>query len=162
MSKGTRIREYRERALLSQVELAEKIGVSKQTMYKYENDVITNIPSDKIEAIAKATGAKPEMIMGWDTVVDKVEIHSTLNQEEYTIITNYRAADLGTKAAVRKLLDVHDETVVSVASSKPVPDAAPHLMPIAAHAKDGATPEELQEDVELLEKFAESKKEDVD
>lgn len=32
---------------MSQVEFADKINVSKQTLYKYENDIITNIPSDK-------------------------------------------------------------------------------------------------------------------
>nr|WP_242843822.1 MULTISPECIES: helix-turn-helix transcriptional regulator [Clostridia] len=36
-----------------QTELAEKIGVSKQTLYKYENNIVTNIPSYKIELIAK-------------------------------------------------------------------------------------------------------------
>ena len=32
---------------MSQVEFADKINVSKQTLYKYEDDIITNIPSDK-------------------------------------------------------------------------------------------------------------------
>lgn len=62
MSKGERIKYLREQAGLSQVALAEKIDVSKQTLYKYENNIITNIPSDKIEAIAKATGSSPAYI----------------------------------------------------------------------------------------------------
>ena len=56
MSKGNRIRLLRESQGLSQVSMAEKIGVSKQTLYKYENDIITNIPSDKIEEIATSLG----------------------------------------------------------------------------------------------------------
>lgn len=43
MNKGERIKELREHIGLSQVQLADKIGVSKQTLYKYENNVITNI-----------------------------------------------------------------------------------------------------------------------
>ena len=43
MTVGNRIKKSRENADLSQVELAKKIGVSKQTLYKYENDIITNI-----------------------------------------------------------------------------------------------------------------------
>ncbi len=66
MSKGERIKYLREQAGLSQVALAEKIDVSKQTLYKYENNIITNIPSDKIEAIAKSTGSSPAYIMGWE------------------------------------------------------------------------------------------------
>ena len=34
---------------ISQTELANKIGVSKQNLYKYENDIILNIPRDKIQ-----------------------------------------------------------------------------------------------------------------
>lgn len=62
---GQRIREYRQKAGKSQVELAKAIGVSKQTLYKYENDIITNIPSDKIELTAKALDVSPAALMGW-------------------------------------------------------------------------------------------------
>lgn len=65
MTKGQRIKQLREKINMTQTEMAEKIDVSKQTLYKYENDIITNVPSDKIEAIAKITGASPSFIMGW-------------------------------------------------------------------------------------------------
>ena len=51
---------------MPQVELAEKVSISKQTLYKYENDIITNIPSDKIEAIASVLNVTPAYLMGWD------------------------------------------------------------------------------------------------
>lgn len=66
MTKGERIKHLREKMGLSQVSLADKINISKQTLYKYENDIITNIPSDKVEAIADATGSTPAYIMGWE------------------------------------------------------------------------------------------------
>lgn len=135
MSKGQRIKMYREAIHLSQVELAERIGVSKQTLYKYENDIITNIPSDKIEAIARETNTTPEMIMGWayqnNTFV--------FSPHEKTIVIHYRSADPGTQASVRKLLDVAD------------PATPLHLIPVAAHEHEGATPEELAEDVDMVE-----------
>lgn len=62
---GQRIKTLRHNAGLSQVELAKQIGVSKQTLYKYENDIVTNIPSDKIEAIAYVLDTTPAYIMGW-------------------------------------------------------------------------------------------------
>ena len=65
MSVGKRIKFLREYNNISQIELATAVGVSKQTLYKYENDIITNIPSDKIEAIAKITNVTPAYIMGW-------------------------------------------------------------------------------------------------
>lgn len=75
MTKGERIKHLREKIGLSQVALADKINVSKQTMYKYENDIITNIPSDKVEAIAEATGSSPGYIMGWRDVSSYSNIH---------------------------------------------------------------------------------------
>lgn len=66
MTKGERIKNVREKTGYSQIELADKIQVSKQTMYKYENDIITNIPSDKIEEIAKWCQTTPSFLMGWD------------------------------------------------------------------------------------------------
>ena len=66
MTIGERIRLARESAGFSQVMLADRINVSKQSLYKYETGVITNIPSDKIEAIAAATHTTPAFLMGWE------------------------------------------------------------------------------------------------
>ena len=66
MTKGERIVALRESKGMSQTELADKIGVSKQLMYKYENDIITNIPSDKIYAISVELNTSPAYIMGWE------------------------------------------------------------------------------------------------
>lgn len=76
MTKGEKIRALRDRAGLSQTELAEKIGASKQTMYKYENDLITNIPSDVVELIADATYATPSYIVGWKEPKTNVKAQS--------------------------------------------------------------------------------------
>lgn len=65
MSIGKRIKNLRKKYNISQVDLALTIDVSKQTMYKYENDIITNIPSDKIELMAEALFTTPSYLMGW-------------------------------------------------------------------------------------------------
>lgn len=66
MTIGERIKTLRTNMNISQVDFAAKIDVSKQTLYKYENNIITNIPSDKIELIAKTCYVSPSYIMGWD------------------------------------------------------------------------------------------------
>lgn len=63
---GKRIKSIRGKLNMSQVDFADKINVSKQTLYKYENDIITNIPSDKIESVAKIGHVSPSYLMGWD------------------------------------------------------------------------------------------------
>lgn len=65
MTIGERIKKVRTKLGMSQVSFADKIGVSKQTLYKYENNIITNIPSDKIESIANIGGTTPSYLMGW-------------------------------------------------------------------------------------------------
>ena len=65
MTVGQRIVKYRERIGMSQVSLAEKVGVSKQLMWKYESGNITNIPLDKFERIAQVLGVNPAVLAGW-------------------------------------------------------------------------------------------------
>ena len=68
MTKGQRIKLKREELNIKQTELAEKVHISKQTLYKYENDIITNIPSNKLEEIAAALDTTPDYLMGWADV----------------------------------------------------------------------------------------------
>lgn len=66
MTIGERIKSIRKSLHISQVDFADKINVSKQTLYKYENGIVTNIPSDKIEAIASIGNTSPAYLMGWE------------------------------------------------------------------------------------------------
>ena len=51
MKTGERIRRAREKKEVTQQELADAVGTTKQNIYKYENGIVTNIPSDNIEKI---------------------------------------------------------------------------------------------------------------
>lgn len=72
MTVGERLKNLREKLGISQVDFADKINVSKQTLYKYENNIITNIPSDKIEAAASIGNISPAYLMGWDNNVGPI------------------------------------------------------------------------------------------
>lgn len=76
MSVGKRIKKLRSDLGMSQVDFAKAIGVSKQTLYKYENDLITNIPSDKIEAAAAICKVTPGFLMGWNEDADENKQHT--------------------------------------------------------------------------------------
>ena len=65
-NKGDKIKNLRIQNKMTLEEVGNRIGVSKQTLYKYENNIITNIPSDKIEGLAKIFNVSPALIMGWD------------------------------------------------------------------------------------------------
>lgn len=65
-SRGEAIKDLRKRAGFSQEELANMLNTTKQTIYKYETGIVTNIPSDKIEEMSRIFSVSPAVIMGWD------------------------------------------------------------------------------------------------
>ena len=101
MTVGERIRKAREKEGIGQTELAEKIGISKQLLYKYEHGVTTNIPISNIEAIASVLGISPAYLMGWEEMHDM-----QLTDTERRIILAYRAASADTQDAVCAVLKV--------------------------------------------------------
>ena len=51
-------------------ELADLVGTSKQTIHRYENGTITNVPPERVESLASALGTTPSELMGWDEEQD--------------------------------------------------------------------------------------------
>lgn len=66
MGIGQRIREERCRKGMSQEEVAKAIDSTKQAVYKYENGIVTNIPTDKIIKLANLFNVSPAYLMGWE------------------------------------------------------------------------------------------------
>lgn len=60
-----RIKELRKKAGLTLEELGEILGTSKQTIHRYENDIIKNIPRERIILLAEALGVTPSLLLGW-------------------------------------------------------------------------------------------------
>ena len=71
MTVGDRIREARTKAGKTQEEVAKAVDTTKQAIYKYENNIVTNIPMDKLEAIARALGTTQAYLMGWEKPIEK-------------------------------------------------------------------------------------------
>lgn len=65
MTIGERIRMLRNEKHMTLEDVAQKIGTSRATVFKYENGTINNIPPEKIEAIAKLFSVSRSYIMGW-------------------------------------------------------------------------------------------------
>lgn len=97
MTIGERIKLLRESKGMTQPELAEKIGTTKQNIYKYETGIVTNIPSDKIELIANLFEVSPCYIMGWEenknstsvnrsAIIDRI---NSLTDEKFDKLSGY-------------------------------------------------------------------------
>lgn len=97
MTIGQRLKALRESLGLNQVEFAKKLNVSKQTLYKYERDIITTIPYDKIELAAQLANISPASILGWEKEFTPLEKQ---------IIVEYRKSDDSTKELVLRALSI--------------------------------------------------------
>ena len=102
MSIGKNIKNARKNKDITLEELANKIGLTRQTISRYETGKISNIPSDKIEGIALALDVTPAYLMGWEEVENKsVE----LNPKEQNHINKYRSLDSYGQKNVDTILD---------------------------------------------------------
>lgn len=66
MSIGKKIRELRESKNMSLEDVAKMCGTTRQAIYKYENEIVTNIPYDKIILLAKALNTTPSQLFDWE------------------------------------------------------------------------------------------------
>lgn len=114
MTKGEKIVALREKKGLRSVDLADKIGVSKQLMYKYENDIITNIPSDKLEMISSVLNSSPAYLMGWEDEegkklfgedIDRELEKMPRNEKEEAILSLFRLLSDEQKQLVTNLIE---------------------------------------------------------
>ena len=60
------LKKLRKEKKMTLEELAERVGTSKQTIHRYENGIISNVPRDRVEKLAEALGVTPARLMGWN------------------------------------------------------------------------------------------------
>ncbi|MBO5206165.1 MAG: helix-turn-helix domain-containing protein [Clostridia bacterium] len=61
-----KIKTLRKEKRMTLEALADAVGTSKQTIHRYESGAISNIPRDKIEALARALDTSPAELVGWE------------------------------------------------------------------------------------------------
>lgn len=73
MSIGEVIRRLRLESGRSLESVAKELGISRQTMSRYETGVIGAIPYDNLVALARIYGVSPAYLMGWeeDTLIGR-------------------------------------------------------------------------------------------
>lgn len=108
MTVGERIKLKRLEKGMGQTDLAVKCSISKQTLYKYETNIVTNIPLTKITDIAKALNVSEAYLMGWEDAEQDAELDielSNMNKKlkEYAL----RLADLNAEdqEMIMKMID---------------------------------------------------------
>ncbi|MCR5825990.1 MAG: helix-turn-helix domain-containing protein [Oscillospiraceae bacterium] len=67
MTLGERIRAAREALKLTQEELGALCNTTKQTIFKYETGIVTNVPLDRLTLLSETLGVTPAYLLGWTT-----------------------------------------------------------------------------------------------
>ena len=89
MTIGQRIRTARENKNMTLDEVAQRCNTTKQTIFKYENEIVTNIPYDKIVLLSKALDVSPAYLFGWEEKENSPS-ESTLTEGEQMILDIFR------------------------------------------------------------------------
>ena len=112
MTIGEKIKIARENANLTQEELGKKCGTTKQTIYKYESGIVTNIPIDRIEMIASVVGVSSASLLGWEEkeqppVVEGLSLEG-ISPEDLKTIRAYLDMPEDQRRALAKILGVSE------------------------------------------------------
>ncbi|BBM45172.1 DNA-binding helix-turn-helix protein [Leptotrichia trevisanii] len=78
---GERILSLRLKFNITQEELAKKLNIKRQTIHKYENNIIKNIKYETVVKLAKIFNTTPEYLLGLD---DNENEDIIISQEKLT------------------------------------------------------------------------------
>ena len=115
MDIGGKLKQRRIEEKISAEELANKLGVSKSTIYRYEKGEIAKVPTETLEKISKILNTSPAYFMGWsdipnNTKSDIVVIYDKLNQIRQEKVLNFASNQLAEQE--------QENTVSSIFSKK--------------------------------------------
>ena len=140
MEMGDRIRSQRKFMGLTQDELAEKLGLKKSAIAKYENGRVENIKRSVIQEMARILDCTPSYLMGFDDE----STEQTLCDDERSLLKKYDTLNHDGK---EKLHERADELIRLGYTDE-------HLL--AAH-DEGATPDQTAAALKIMEDDSEWK-----
>ena len=103
MTIGQRIKLARERKNMTLDEVAQRCNTTKQTIFKYENGIVTNIPYDKVVLLSNALDVSPSYLFGWDENNDSPS-EPELTEGEKMMLELFRRIPEDRQAAALELL----------------------------------------------------------
>ena len=105
MTTGKRMRMLRKELGLSAEYIAEKLGCSAATVYRYENGDIEKMPIDILNPLSLILKTTPEFLMGWDDEKPLSVSTEGLSDIKLDLINKVMAMDDETVAALNRIAD---------------------------------------------------------
>ena len=143
MNTGDRIKQRGLELGLTADDLAEKIGKSRATIYRYENGDIENMPTPVLEPLAKALDTTPADLMGWQSSSIS-PLHNNIrceNVAESELVLSYRKLN---KPNQSKVL-TYSKSLLSAQQMEE------DVLAAHAHTDVEQTPEGVQHDLDIMD-----------
>lgn len=115
---GDRIQRARQQLGLTLEDVSKRIGLSRQTLSRYETGVIQNIPSDTVEKLAAILETSPGYLMGWTEEAKREAAYANGNGEMKDIREQLRRGPVqGLFKRTKALTDKQVELMNSIADA---------------------------------------------
>ena len=108
MTIAQRLRAARERKDMTLDEVAKRCNTTKQTIFKYENEIVTNIPYDKIVLLSNALDVSPSYLFGWEEKNDSPDELQLTEGEKALIKLLRRVPAADQPIVIEKILSALD------------------------------------------------------
>ena len=150
MNTGDRIKQRRIELGLTADDLAQKIGKSRATIYRYENGDIENMPTPILEPLARALDTTPADLMGWESTAD-VPMERVPSKAE-SVQSSSVSAQCKEIIEVCNQLSPHNQRKVLTYSKNLLSTQQMEEDLLAAHARTDVeqTPEGVQHDLDIM------------
>ncbi|MDN6292879.1 MAG: helix-turn-helix domain-containing protein, partial [Tetragenococcus halophilus] len=89
MNIGERMKERRKQLKITADQVAEKIGVSRSNVYRYEKGDIEKLPIEVLEPLSEILRTTPQYLMGWETNEDILTVYNELEKPRKKKVYNY-------------------------------------------------------------------------
>ena len=132
---GERIKNRRLQLGLSVDELAKRIGKNRATVYRYESNIIEDLPISILEPLSKALEVTPNYILGngvfknWDQIQSPNEkllsiVRKVLSDKLSKRLADELTAEIGEKLLEYRIANMYAErgSIMSKLRSNPPPD----------------------------------------
>lgn len=111
MDIGTTIKNARIEKGLTQEELANKVGVQKSAVAKWENGRVSEIKRSNLKKLAEVLGLKPTALFGWDREIKEnpeaagaKAANILLDKELMEIVELYKSFDEGKRKQTKDFM----------------------------------------------------------
>lgn len=83
-----KLKELRKAKGLTLEEVAKALETSKQTIHRYENGVISNVPHEKIKKLAEVLSVNPSELMGWSSDLSSFNNIMEIRKKSFPMLGN--------------------------------------------------------------------------